>query len=443
MQPFIETLSQLYDKLIPKTKEAVLVVMLLKRKIEEGYLEEEFTQNDFKEALNEVVKANPNKEAPQLERISKELSHYYIQSTKDSGFQLLTLTEYAKDVYTLLTNRIENQLSKQSFLTKVNDTIALEEGYVHNIDDIEYWYRFKFKASSRSIILAHIDELQRTVDEEVNKLRIILLAENTALKELIERFLSSFYVISIKAEEITQTLTFKESLMIKLRNLRSKFINSQAEAESFDKIEADVRIFFDKIDRRISAINDKILQSRNRLRTFYQNFQYQNRQKQQIDNFLQHLITHSTYDKGKISTPDTLEVQHIPYERYRLVTLPIVSLFLEDATAVNFEQADQDYLNKQKQIQMNAFVWQDKMDIWLAELEASLQTNGFLALEECFIKVYEEEKNYEVAVQTLFNLLQRLEKNKNVNIQKDKNEYLSLANDVIIWKAKASVTTNS
>ena len=437
---FVLGLADQYDYILPKTKEAFLTIMLLKFRKDNGTLEDEFTQNDFRETLLEVLGyLGSNIENPQAEKFQKELSNYYLQTSKDSAFKLLTITEFGQDFYQLINERLINQLNKDSFLKKLKDNINLQEEDITDIESLDYWYRFRFKSSSRKIILAHLDELQSIVDEQVNKLRIILMVHKDEIKSLVDRFIAAFTIIAAKADEISETLTFKEELQMSLRELRTHFADNKIDSALFDKIDEDVRIFFDKIDRRIYAINDKIQLSRNRLKAFYQNFQYQNKQRALLDNFMDYILANSSIDKFYRITVDAplIHSKYLPQEKYKLPSFNSLDLGLSYKEELPDLQAQN--LDEENPAQYINLIWQDRIEVWMEKSDQIITEKGHLDFAELFKRIYEEEKNYEVPVQVIYNLLNLInQKNKG---QMESGQLVAINDEFALWNQKANINS--
>ena len=94
-----------YDFLIPNRIEGYIIIRLW-QKIKSSEIQEEFSYNDIKNIVNEVT-ALTNGATPQIEKILKDLLHYFIKKPPETVSKYY-LSDYAERFIQLLETKIDS-----------------------------------------------------------------------------------------------------------------------------------------------------------------------------------------------------------------------------------------------------------------------------------------------------------------------------------------------
>jgi len=454
LQDYIQKLSTYYDQLLPIEKDAVsfLLVLTLNKKINDGILDEEFSIIDFKDTLNEIVTVTQNADINrQPEPLQKKLSHYFLHTTKSSDFNKLVLTEYAKEFCRLIDNKLDNVWLKKTFLEKVKNLIVFKEEEINTIDELEFWYKTRFEVNSKKIIQSHLDDLQRLVDTKVNELYPLLRKHHDNLKTLINEFLLIFIELGERATEMSDILNFKDSLIISVRNLHYKFLSIPYTSENYEKIKLDtenyerienqITTFFDKVDRRILAINEKIGYARERLKNLHQNFQFKNEFIRRIENTYQYLLETSYNEKGEIKTENKFN-KTIPYFNEKFIQIKHINFNFEIRPDIPIIDYDTEYQEKQNEQHKLELKKADNISLHFDRLKNAIENGEIIDLQNEFFEILKTENYFDVALNIYYDLLSYFSKQEDYNINISEILNREIIEDIAIWKMKISKQNN-
>ncbi len=453
LQDYIQKISKYYEQLLPIEKDAVsfLLVLTLNKKINDEIIEEEFSLSDFKETLREIILATQNTDiAKQPEPLQKKLSYYFLHTTKSSGFNKLVLTEYAKDFCRLVENKLDNVWLKKTFLEKVEKLIVFKEDEINSIEELEVWYETRFEVNSKKIIRAHLDDLQSLVDEKVNQLYPLLRKHENNFRNLINEFLTIFSELGDRAVEMSEILNFKDSLILDIRNLKEKIITIQYKPENYEKIknitesygriESNITAFFEKVDRRILAINEKIGYARERLKNLHQNFQFKNEFIIKIENFYQHLLETSYYEKGEIKTNSIFSAQ-IPYNTSKITQIKHIDFNFDlkpEMPNIEFDNEYQQNQNKKHEIELKKA---DNITFHFERLKNEIINGRYVDLQQEFFAILKEDNHFDVPLNVYYDLISYFFKSDNYDINIAEIINNEIIEDIAIWKLKISKRT--
>ena len=123
-----------YDFLIPNRIEGYIIIRLW-QKIKSSEIQEEFSYNDIKNIVNEVT-ALTNGATPQIEKILKDLLHYFIKKPPETVSKYY-LSDYAERFIQLLETKIDSPY--RNFPLKKN----FEKYFAIEFEEIEDFRRIK------------------------------------------------------------------------------------------------------------------------------------------------------------------------------------------------------------------------------------------------------------------------------------------------------------
>ncbi len=434
---YLENIAQNYDLLIPKDKETLLLLVSLFKKIKTGEIEQEFSQYDFETTLSEIETILQRDKNIQFENISKKLSQYFYTTLKDTKTPY-QLTIYAKELCDLVENQIQPEYAKLSLKQTFRRNLPLKVEDLESIEDFEHWFLTQFE-TSKKIIVSHIESLQRFVDLQITDLGDILKTEFDNAKILLEKFLEKFDKVKEKAKDLTDTLNFKTEIIQKIRNSEILFQENKEDWEKYIRIQNEVLYFFENIDKRVLAINEKIQTARIRLKSLYQNLHYKQQYKIKLETFLLHLLEHSKNKKGKIHLPSNIDYKTIPYNKEQFFTIPNIDFDVILLPEIPVTETDIEFENKQKRKNELILKKQESIAKWVNEIDKTLFANTEIEYSEWFEKMYLEEKRYDIPVEVCYGLIERFNKNKNIEITIDKDKPYQIKSEIVLWNMKMKV----
>ncbi len=434
---YLENIAQNYDLLIPKDKETLLLLVSLLQKIKTGEIEPEFSQYDFETTLSEIETLLQRDKNIQFENISKKLSQYFYTTLKDTKTPY-QLTVYAKELCDLVENQIQPEYAKLSLRQTFRRNLPLNNEDLESIEDFKHWFLTQFE-TSKKIIVSHIESLQRYVDVQISELGDILKTEFDNAKILLEQFLEKFENVKEKADDLTDTLNFKTEIIQKIRNSEILFQENKENWEEYIHIQNEVLYFFENIDKRVLSINEKIQTARVRLKSLYQNLHYKQQYKIKLEMLLLHLLENSKNIKGKINLPSNIETKRIPYNKEYLFVIPNIDFDVISLPEIPIIEPDIEFEKKQKRKNELILKKQESIAKWVNEIDKVLFENTEIEYSECFEKIYLEEKRYDIPVEVCYGLIERFNKNKNVEIIIDKDKPCQITPEIVLWNMKMKV----
>jgi len=434
---YLEKIARDYDLLIPKDKETFLLLISLYNKIKTGEIEQEFSQFDFETTLYDISQLLQRESNIQIENISKKLSQYFYTTLKDPK-KPYQLTEYAKEFCELIEEEIEPEYAKLSLKQTFRRNLPLKDEDFKDINSFEHWYFMQFK-QSKKVILSHTENLQRYVDNQILELSEILKNEFENAKILLETFIKKFEKIREKADDLTDTLNFKTETIQKIDKAEVKFQDSQDIWEKYISIRNEVLSFFENINKRVLAVNDKIQTSRIKLKSLYQNLQYKQQYKIKLETFLQYLLEKSENIKGEIYLPNNILLKQIPYEHKHFFFIPNINFENIKSKEIPELVIDKEYEKKQREKNKQILDKQESVAKWVNEIDKHLSKNKEIDYSVWFDKIYEKEKRFDIPVEVCYGLIERFNKNNQIEISIDNKKPHILNSEIALWKMKIKV----
>ena len=217
------SVSENYGALIPQNQESILILVSLYKKIQNGEIEEAFTQHDFHSAVCEVAEAMSREKNIQVENISKKLSQFCYTTLKRGNEYRYQLTVFAFDLVRILLQEINPEYENLELIHTFKRTLQLMNEDLDSIRKFEYWYQNHYLPSKR-VILSHIENLQRLVDDKTATLRTIIKSNPESTKSLITSFIEIFEELGRQSEGLTQTLTFKQNVTDNIKAAENNFL---------------------------------------------------------------------------------------------------------------------------------------------------------------------------------------------------------------------------
>lgn len=440
-QDILLSISRTYSEVMPPSKEALLLIIWLKQKIDRGDIEEEFTTRDFEEAIEDIADFLQLDKNIQKETLSKKLSGYFYETLPKGKEYRIQLTIYAKDFCKLIVDRIEPEIIQQlELIHTFKRTLPLdEEKDFESIATFKHWFDNHFLTAQKQI-LSHTEILNQKVESRINELRALLKPNIVNLKELINNFEIIFDDLAKQAGGLASTLDFKNETLNKIKLGKEKFSQDVETFNQFDKMQRDIDTFFQNIGRRISAINEKIQIASKRLRNLLDTLRHKQQFKINLEKFLQAILLNAKNVKGEILLPISFPRKEIPFLQSKFISIPKIDFKLFTLAKPERPELNKAHYQKQKDKNLSMLKIQEQTAKWLDKIGDEIKTGNEICFEEWLNKIVETENNLEVPIQVCYGLIQGVKKDKDQKLTIEKETVSAPKNDLQLWKMKIQST---
>lgn len=440
-QDILLSISRNYSEVLPPSKEALLLIVWLTQKIAKGEIEEEFTTRDFEEAVQDIADFLQLDKNLQKETLAKKTSSYFYETIPKGKEYRIQLTIYAKDLSKLITDRIQPEIIQQlELIHTFKRTLPLDEAKdFESIATFQYWYESHFLPAQK-VILSHTEILSQKVESSINELRTLLKPNIESPKELINKFEIIFDDLAKQASGLASTLDFKNETLNKIKAVKEQFSQDVETFNQYDKMQREVDTFFQNISRRIIAINEKIQIASKRLRNLLDNLRHKQQFKINLETFLQILLLNAKNVKGEIVLPVSFPRRKIPFSQIKFVSIPKIDFKLFNLSKPERPDINHAHYQKQKDKNLSMLKIQQQTARWIDKIESEIKSGNEIHFEEWLDKIVETENNLEVPIQVCYGLIQRINKEKNVELTINKKVVSSSKSDLQLWKMKIQST---
>ena len=434
-EEIFESISKNFEYLIPRDIETVCLLINLHTKISTGEIDDVFTQKDFEDAVHDVVVLLKRERGIQKESISKKLSQHFYTTLKVEEEYRYQLTIFAKEFITLLLNELEPNYENLELVHTFKRTLPVQDDDVSSIEKLNYWYKHHYN-TSKKFILSHTDNLQHYVDKKVAELRTLLKPNADNPKELISQFLVIFEQLGKQTEGVTKALNFKQDILDKIKYSEGNFKEERQAWEMYDKIYNDVTQFFENIDNRVLSINDKIQQSRTRLKSLYDNLRYKQQYKLKIEKFLLMLLKHSKIEEEKLVLPSNVSKKEIPYFRDKFLYPPMIDFMEFHRMESPMHEIDEEFKKLTEEEKIKQLARQENTLKWMDIIRGNVELGREVIFEQWMDQILEKEQNLEVPIDVCFGLLDEYKNREDVEMEIEKKLIMPLNSNVALWKLK-------
>lgn len=442
-----------YDFLIPNRIEGYIIIRLW-QKIKSGEIQEEFSYNDIKNIVNEVT-ALTNGATPQIEKILKDLLHYFIKKPPETVSKYY-LSDYAERFIQLLETKIDSPYRNFPLKKNFEKYFAIEFEEIEDFEELNRWFKQGFHDTSKRVILDHIESLQDEVESSIKKLNEILYSDELQAIEMVRLFVNEFKNFGLKAEQIREALFLKDETLKNLKKTadyfyikieETKHYQSIEEEKSYQELEhkwktanqikGEVAVFFDNIDKKLSRINNQIVFASSKLKELEENFQYQSLFKINLKKLLQIVLQTSSYDrKDGIVLHQRFPIKSLPFQKMQFFFVPRYEFNVEPESIgivpesnTDYEQAERAKIEKELQIQ-------EKIALWIDTCNSRIEKEKQLDYSSVFYEILDNEQNIEIPLQVGFSLFQQYANNKDFDVTIDKIIANPNRNDILTWNMK-------
>lgn len=436
-----QSLSQNYLEILPPNKETLLLIILLYKKVETGYIPEDFDEKDFEDTFYEVKDFLHLEKDKNVELLSQKISNHFYQTERVGNKYRIHLTVYTKNLCKLLINEIQPELVKLELYHTFQRTLPLLDKDLENIDFFNHWYKLNFQPA-RDEIYKHIEQLHNDVSDKISELTTLLKIINNNPKEQIDSYRRIFEILAERVQGIVSALHYKDETLRKIKSAKETFSTSQEVFERYNYIQEDVESFFGSIDRRIASISEKIQLASKRLRNLLETLKHKQQFKIKIEKLLFLLLKSSKRENIQkrnksdfgISLHAKFENKIIPFIPTKFVSIPKLDFQTHNKVEPRKTEYDKQHEKAEREKGLALLEIQEATAKWLDEINQELSSNNILDYGEWFDKILEHENNLEVPINVCFGLIEEHNKLDDKQIIIEKEKILKNKLDLSLWK---------
>jgi len=402
-----------------------MLIFKLHEKIKSGAIDANFSSQDLQRTLEELQRdILVSGTIPNKERLLKNLLAYFIERPAEMKNRY-TLTDYARKFILLVEHKINYPFRKfplRDSFRRYTDFTAEE---IDHINQFESWFNQGFQATTRENILDHLEELKMQVQQSVQSLNKLLYSGEGTAQKIVTDFSVIFTDLGDKADEIRDTLRLGNSLMQQVDLVVSKLYNATTalphpvtpeEIALFAEhqygytraaeIQQEIQDFFDIIDTKLAQLRERIQYATTKLNELQHLFQYKSQFKINIRRLLEYMLSEAKSEKGNLLLPSDFLPKGIPEERFKLVSMPdltvedsLQNLVIENPGDSAYHQVEMSHIEHE-------LTRQQRTAILVEGYLSRLQTDGKIEFTDEFYNIIEQENDEEIALQVSYELLQ-------------------------------------
>ena len=434
-----QSLSKSYSEILPQNIETLLLIVWLYKKVENGYIAEEFEEKDFEDTFDEVKEFLQIEKDKNVELLSQKISNHFYQTEQVGNKYRIHLTVYAKSFCKLLINEIQPELLKLELYHTFQRTLPLKEEDLLNIETFKYWFDKHFQSASEEIY-RHIEQLHNDVSEKISELTTLLKTNKDNPKEQIESYGKIFEILAQRVEGIISALHYKDETLKKVKSVKENFTTSKETYDRYIYIQEEVISFFDSIDRRVSSISGKIQLASKRLRNLVDNLKHKQQFKINIEKLLLLLLQSSSSNIKKNKTDFGITLhnkftdKYLPNIPIKFISIPKLDFQAQNKIEPKITEHDKKHEEIERQKSIVQLEIQEATAKWLEEINENLKSNNILEFDCWFDKIVEKENNLEIPINVCFGLIEEHNKLNDKQIEIKKEKINKNKHDLSIWK---------
>jgi hypothetical protein len=436
-----QSLSQSYLEILPPNKETLLLIVWLYKKVENGYISEDFDEKDFEDTFDEIKEFLQIEIDKNVELLSQKISNHFYQTERIGNKYRIHLTVYAKNLCKLLINEIQPELVKLELYHTFQRTLPLQDNDLINIETFDYWYKAHFQPA-RDEIYKHIEQLHNDVSDKISELTALLKINNDNPKAQIDSYSKIFEVLAERVQGIISALHYKDETLRKIKSAKDIFSTNQEIFERYNFIQEDVESFFGSIDRRVASISGNIQLASKRLRTLLDTLKHKQQFKIKLEIFLFLLLKSSkllNVRKGYKS--DFGIILHnqfsniiLSFMPVKFVSIPKLNFQVQNKVEPQRTEYDKQHEQTERNKGLALLEMQEATAKWLDKINHDLLSTKVLEYEKWFDKIVEQENNLEVPINVCFGLIEEHNKLNDKQIIIEKEEITKNKYDLSLWK---------
>jgi hypothetical protein len=438
----LESIYYAYKELFPNEFEFLVLYHLYS-----NYHSSEMQYVEIKQAIADTSRLpyiNTGKER-QVERTFKSLLRTFIERAP-SKFTRFILTPHAEKIVEIATQRIRNPYLKFPLKDTFETYFSLPENAIHDINELERWFKFGFQNNARQAVLGHLDSLKISVDDSVKALNKILEADNISAMQMLEQFSQNFQILGDKARQITEAIKMKVDVHYRLRDLVASFSYNPLAATNKEsdygiwqynlqtafRIKEEVEIFFEKVDIQLDVINMKMAFAGAKIAELQESLRTKSRYKISLKKLLLYLLENSKMDIKGIHLPKKFPAKGLVLQKFRFRGIRYYDMgFLrrakpfEQETDAAYEESQRNQF--EQELQKQVLIQQHCDDI-----SNALSVDKYIDLNKKLFEIMQLEDGLELGIQTSYEFIRNLPSEYHIQIEEKLTNNQS--NDIHLWK---------
>lgn len=427
------SVAKSYTEILPQNQEALLLLVYLYQKTQNGTIQHEFTKRDFDDTLDDVLDLLGNPKVLQKELLSRKISNYYYRTIPYKNEYRMHLTIFAENLCKLVVSQLEPQMKRLALIHTFKKTLALTDEYLENIDTFKLWYDHNF-IPAKNEILSHIEILQKNIEDRIGELRQLLKPNVENPKELINNFIDIFDALEKQTAGILNTIDFKDETWQKIQSVRDEFSETEDSLETYIQIQRAFENFFSNIDRRILSINERIQLASKRLRNLLDTLKHKQQFKVNIERLLHYMLKTAKHEKGQILLHEDIPTRALPFLQTKFLAVPLIDFQVQNDALPNLPEQDPEHAERERQKNLQMLKNQEQTALWMSKIERALKSEKDIEYTEWFNKIAKIEGNLEVPIKVCFGLIETCNNSETKHIKLQQSFQKTKDKNLTLWK---------
>ncbi|MBL1220241.1 hypothetical protein JET18_05290 [Chryseobacterium sp. L7] len=446
-----EALYAKYDLLLPSKFNGGYLIIALYEKIKNREIEEYFTQKEINEILADIKDEFNREPIRPWNNIKDNLFHYFLRSHPDEPWKYY-LTGYAKDLIDLIIGKLENSYKSHPLKKDVQDTFTIHHNEINTIEELTRKFGRLFIQGSKKIIDDHLEALEDELREAYKELNDILRREDVqSATSLVQAFTIVFKKFGERAEDITEAIISKDKFLGDLQNVVDQFYRkmeddgkfntdnvpkSKSDWEKAREIYADIRDFFNLVDRKVYIIRRQINHASEKLTELQEQFSVRAFFRLQIKKLHRTILESSEYTTNGIKFSNNFPLKQLVYEPVRML-YPVYYEFEppKPNIVINVE-VDEIYERDEKEKIAKDINRQQVINQWVDKAKDILESQKSLLVSELMTRIIEEEKDLSIAYQVASRITAYASENIHILIDVEQKIITLSQQNLSLWKTR-------
>lgn len=397
---FVKILNEdkTYKLLFPE-REVGLAIVLIFEKIENKTFEDgKFTEKDLHEAFEQIYITK--------ERYPKEVYSEQIMNLQEYflDYDQQTQKYYFKDYAYKFCKHAKETLQGAFNPTRIQKICIHLTNTLRNSDDLRFWLEEEFKKYEPDL-REQIDFLDRQISLSIDDLK----KETNLLNQ-------SFIDVLVATEErLTKSQSHVKELKAaysETKTMRTLLEQKHNDDNEINSLISEVHSFIKYINDRLQSIDRKLDRIQPKIRQLFSTLN-KPAFNSKIEKFISFLLQNSELDNKKhIVFPQdiTCPVIHIPTTNFTIINRD-KELFPPKPKERKQYKQNESVISENKKKVLAKIKEIDTIRKWTELILSEIALRGQLNLSEVFFRILKEEKNSQIAVTVLFNLIKHIYSN--------------------------------
>lgn len=440
-----------YDLLLPSKFDGGYLIIVLYEKIRNREIEEYFTQKEINEILTDIKTEFNLESIRPWNNIKDNLFHYFLRSHPDEPWKYY-LTDYAKNVVDLMISKLENPYKNHPLKKSVQDSFTIHYGDIKTIEELERKFGRIFIQGSKKIITDHLESLEDELREAYKELNDILRKEDEqSATVLVREFTIVFRKFGERAEDITEAIISKDKFLGDLLNVVDQFYRKMEDDGKFDtdnvqkskrdwekaqEIYADIREFFNSVDRKVHIIRRQINHASEKLTELQEQFSSRAFFRLQIKKLHRKVLEISKYTAEGVSFSNNFPLKQLVNDSVRMLYPRYYEFKQPKPNIIVNVEVDETYERNEKQKIAKEINRQQIINQWVDKAKDILESKGQLTIDELMNSIVDEEKDLSIAYQVASRMTAYTSEHSNVLIDVEQKITSLTQQNLSLWKTR-------